>query len=96
VAARRKKADAQMIAVYGRSIPKAVGKRRVDLEIILKPKQRGGDVDAYNKSLLDGLVRCGLLVDDNRQHVELSQPTYSRGTEKDWGARIVLEDVSPP
>jgi Holliday junction resolvase RusA-like endonuclease len=93
VAARRKKADAQMIAVYGRNVPKAAGKRRVELEIILKPRHRGGDVDSYWKSTLDGLKRAGLIVDDNRQHCEISQPTYSRGTETNWGTVIRLTDI---
>jgi len=79
VAARMKKADRRMLCVTCHGIPKATGKRRVTLTIGLKPRQRAGDPDCYWKSLLDGLVQCKLLVDDNRQHVECMPVQYERG-----------------
>ena len=90
---RAKKGDMQMVAVYGRHVPKAVGKRRVRLILRLKKGQRGVDPDAPLKVALDALVAAGLLTDDNRQGVELAPVHYERGTETDWGTVIVLEDL---
>ena len=89
---RLKKLDRQMIWAYAQGQPKATGKRRVELTIILKPAQRAADPDAYFKSLADGLVHAGMLTDDNRQGVELTPVTYERGTASDWGTRIRLTD----
>ncbi len=60
-------------------IPPATGKRAVRLTVVLSAGQRGADTDAYWKSLLDALVRCGMLVDDSRQHVELLPVEFARG-----------------
>jgi hypothetical protein len=43
--------------------------------------------------LLDGLVRGGLLLDDNRQGVELGEVVFDRGLER--GTTIWLGDVEP-
>lgn len=72
-------------------IPPAIGKRRVTLKITLGPRQRAADPDAYWKSLLDACVRLKLLVDDNRQGVELAPVEFERGSKK--GSVIVLEDI---
>ena len=37
-------------------IPRATGRRRVSLHIVLAPRQRAGDPDAFWKSTLDALV----------------------------------------
>jgi Holliday junction resolvase RusA-like endonuclease len=97
-AARLKRADRQMIAAYARKAktPQATGKRRVMLTILLKPHQRGADPDAYHKSYLDSLVYAGLLIDDNRQHVELAPVQYRRAGEQDWGTIVALEDIESP
>lgn len=92
IAAQRKKRDAATIAHFFRNTPKALGKRRVTLEIVLQKRQRAGDVDAYFKSLLDALVGCGQLIDDNHKHCELAPITASRNWD-DWGSRITLEDL---
>jgi hypothetical protein len=60
--------------------------------LTLGPRQRGGDPDAYFKSVLDALVRAGLLIDDNRQGAELGDVTFARGLAR--RTEIVLEDVS--
>lgn len=78
--------------VYGAHVPKAAGKRRVKLTIVLGPRQRGGDPDAYWKSTLDALARAGLILDDNRQGVELASVAYERGTRK--ATVIGLTDVA--
>ena len=61
---RLKKIDKVLIAAYASNIPKAEGKRRVSLHIILNKGQRGGDTDSYFKSLGDALVSSGLLTDE--------------------------------
>lgn len=91
-AARLKKEDFAMLAAYVRAIPAATGKRRVHLHITLTGQQKRVDPDSYSKSCLDGLVRCGRLVDDSDQWVEWVPPTYDRGGPE--GTRVILEDVS--
>lgn len=60
-------------------IPAATTKRRVELTIVMGPRQRGGDPDCYWKSLLDALTACGLLVDDSRQWCETPPAVFERG-----------------
>ncbi len=82
VAARYKRHDADIIAasVLGAGVPKADrSRRRVSVEIVLGPRQRGGDPDCYWKSLLDGLVKCGLLKDDSKEWLECGEVIFSRG-----------------
>lgn len=92
---RLKKADRNMVFYMAKElkVPRATGKRRVHLTIIMKPKQRGADPDAYNKSLLDALVHAGLLRNDSHQWAEIAPVRYERGTAKQWGSLIVLEDI---
>ncbi len=90
---KRKDMDKSMVAVYAdmSGTPKATGKRRVQLEIILTGRQKMTDPMAYAKSLLDALVHCGLLIDDTGEWVEWIPPVYTRG---DVGVTtIVLEDL---
>lgn len=93
-AARQKKRDAITLglALRAAGVPAANGKRRVGLVIILGPKQRGCDGDAYWKSLLDGLQRCKALTGDNRQRCEFTAPEFERGTVK--ATRLILKDVA--
>ena len=86
-----KKSDKQIISHYFGAIPKADGKRSLQLEIILQRGKRGADPDAYFKSLCDGLVNAGMLTDDNRQGVELLPVEFSRD-DIHWGSRITLTD----
>ena len=83
-----------MIAAYVRKakVPKAAGRRRVSLHIILDKGQRGADPDAYQKSSLDALVHAGMLVNDNRHYVEIAPVTFSRDS-TGWGTIIRLEDL---
>lgn len=94
VRARAKRHDRDLVAacVLGAGVPKAQGKRRVSVEIVLGPRQRGGDPDAYWKSLLDALVACGALDDDSKERVVLGEVSYSRGPVK--ATVIQLEDVT--
>ena len=92
-AARLKKADRDTRALAFRQTPRATGRRRVSFTVTLGPRMRAGDSDAYFKSLLDGLVQCGQLVDDNRQHCEIMMPEFDRAAIK--ATTITLTDVSP-
>ncbi len=91
---RLKRADRQMIALAAKlqGIPPATGKRRVSLTLTLAPRQRAGDPDSYFKSLLDALTHAGLLLDDNRQGVELGKVTFERGPVRQ--TTVLLEDLS--
>ncbi len=88
-----KKRDRQILWAYAQGKPKATGKRQVELTIILKPRQRAADPDAQWKSTLDALKHAGMIVDDNRQGVELLPVRYKRGTEASWGTIIELWDI---
>jgi hypothetical protein len=93
---RLKKSDRETITAYSikSEIPKAEGKRRVSLEIHISGRQQEADPDAYWKSLLDGLTRCGMLVDDQAKYCQMGTVTYYR--EESPEARktiVVLEDL---
>ena len=62
--------QAAIIGVYAlqQGVPKATGRRKVRLTVY-KPG-KAPDADAYDKSLLDALVTCGLLVDDSQEWIE--------------------------
>lgn len=91
IAAKLKKSDRQMIWAYSTGIPKAIGKRSLEVEIILGKGQRACDPDAYFKSLNDALVHAGMLVDDNRQNVDLKPVIFTRSTRK--STIITLRDM---
>lgn len=75
-----KRIDAEMIGTYAAlvGVPKATGRRRIDLEI---RKRMGRSLDEDNawKSLKDALVRLGLLVDDSPRWCDQGTPTFPRG-----------------
>ena len=86
-----KKEDRTFIAFYAKNlcIPKATGRRRVTLEIGLTGRQKEADIDAYQKTVLDALVECGLLLGDTRAEAEWGGVSYSRG---ESFTAICLED----
>jgi hypothetical protein len=90
-----KKLDREMIASHFHKsrLQSAHQKRRVGIHIILKKGQRAMDPDSLFKSLLDSLVHCGLLIDDNRQGCQNGPVTFSRAEDDLWGTLIILEDV---
>jgi hypothetical protein len=90
---RLKRDDALRIALACDwfDVPRATGKRRVTLTVTLAPRQRGCDVDAFWKALLDSLKQCGRIVDDGPKWVEIRPVIYVRGKVK--ATRIELEDL---
>lgn len=74
--AKLKKSDRNIIKHYSKHVPEAAGKRLVKLVIQLGYRQRGGDPDSPWKSLLDALTANKLLVDDNKEYVELAPVEY--------------------
>lgn len=74
-----KRQDEETIAAFSCTKPKAKGKRRVDIAIFNGPGCGRLDPDNCLKSLLDGLVACGQLVDDNSDQVEIGSVTSERG-----------------
>jgi hypothetical protein len=91
---RLKRSDREMIGWSARlaGTPPATGRRCVSLLLTLAPRQRAGDPDAYWKSILDGLVHAGLLLDDNRQNVELGAVVFGRGKTRATTIRLVDQD----
>ena len=87
---RDKERVAGELAVAG--VPVATGKRRVSLRIVLGPKQKAPDPDAFWKCLLDSLVACGRLTTDSRFGVELGPVSFERG--KDRATILTLEDIT--
>ena len=91
---KRKRIDRAAVALAARiaSVPPATGKRCVSLLLTMAPRQRRPDPDALWKSLLDALVRCGLLVDDGAAWCELGPVTFDRGPRR--RTVVVLEDLA--
>jgi len=91
-----RKQAVQLLGSYAMQprVPQATGRRRLSVEIVLAPRQRQPDADAYDKLLLDSLVGAGLLVDDGARglagRVEVS---FRRGAAGDWGCVLFLTDV---
>jgi Holliday junction resolvase RusA-like endonuclease len=92
-ASRLKKRDRRRVGLeaLAQRIPKATGKRRVRLHLVLRPRQRRCDVDAYHKSLLDALAHAGLIVDDSPAWCEIAPVTFERGEGR--RAVVTLEDL---
>ena len=90
---RKKDFDANCIAfgVAAADVPKAECPRKVKLEIVLGPGERGGDPDCYWKSLLDGLVRCGALVDDSKTWCIPDSVVFLRGPRR--STVVILENL---
>ena len=93
VARKLKKADADIIAGYAihQAIPKATGKRRLSFTVYVSGRGRTPDADNFLKSMCDGLVKCGLLVDDSPTWMELGKMEVARGGS---ATVITLEDIT--
>jgi hypothetical protein len=92
---RAKRFAAEVLAAeaLAQGVPRATGRRRVRLRLTGWPKGRLPDGDAFDKILLDSLVRAGLLLDDDakglegRMGVELARGPGDK-------TEITLEDVA--
>ncbi len=74
--------------------PQATCRRSVSLTVTLGPRRKQPDADAYDKILLDALVRCGLLLDDSaRGLVGRVEIAFERGSSDE--TIITLTDVPP-
>ena len=92
--ARLKKRDREVVGTLYAKLPKATGRRRVSLVVVMAKGKRCPDKDAYWKSLLDALKHHGMLVDDNPKHCEPGTVTFDRSNDTYFGTRIILEDVA--
>ena len=94
VKAKSKKAERAIIqaAVTVQKIKPAAGQRRIDLHLVLPPKQRTCDPDNLWKSVLDALVHAKVLVDDNARYREQGAVTFSRGNGGLYGTFILITD----
>lgn len=88
-----KKKDRKRIAAHVAllGLPPATGKRRVTLTLTMGKRQRTPDPDGVFKSLLDALVHAKMLVDDNKEGLQLMPVRFERGAEK--ATTILLEDM---
>lgn len=91
-AAQRKAHDRDVLgrAVLAHGVPRAETRRLVEVRVILPKGQRACDPDALWKSLCDGLVQAGALVNDSSRWVRLGEVRYARGEELE--TFILLED----
>lgn len=93
---RRKQADKRQlyITLLAYRIPPASTPRRLTLTLTYRRGQTACDPDAPFKSLLDGLVGIGALVDDSPEWLDLEKLRYG----EPGGRRetlIRLEDIEP-
>src|SRR5262249_28956501 len=96
VAHRLRKQTTQLLGVYAlqQHVPRATGRRRVSVEVVLAPRMRRSDADSFDKLLLDALVGAGLLLDDSERGLRgRIEVIFRRGTVADWGTVLILEDL---
>lgn len=90
---KAKRADEAMIYyhVRGTDIPAATTKRRVSMVMAYFGRQKERDGDACWKTVLDGLVKADMLIDDNPRWCEQGTVGQMR-TDKEYTI-IILEDM---
>jgi len=95
-----KKQDRHRIAVECLvcGITKATGRRRVDMVVILPPKQRRIDKDNARKSLFDALTACGAILGDSPNLLAEGFVSFARseslaGEQPVWGTMVILTDM---
>lgn len=76
---RRRSADTILDFCRQAKVPLANGKRRVGFLIELSDMRKAPKPDNCWKVLLDSLVSCGLLLDDQPENVELGLSIVRRG-----------------
>lgn len=75
---KRKDADVLFAHLIG-VVPEATGKRRVRLTLVYPKGKQWPDKDNVWKSLLDGLVKIGALVDDSGEWLDSAEPMFETG-----------------
>lgn len=93
---RKKKLDGEVVAAecLRHGLRPAQGPRKVSLHLIVPPKARRCDRDAFWKVALDCLKRAGAIVDDSPNYCTPGAVTYSRSESAEhWGTLVYLEDV---
>ena len=96
VAHKLRRATTDLLALYAltQGVPKATGRRRVSVEILLAPRMRRPDRDAFDKLFLDAMVAAGLLLDDgDRGLAGRVEVTFRRVPAAEWGTIITVEDL---
>jgi len=95
VSRSKKAGDMNMIAVtaHNQKIPKAQGKRRVEIVLTIAKSKKGRRPDPTNfyKSVMDALVGLGYLIDDNSKHMEHLPTRLETGDET--ATTIYLTDI---
>lgn len=81
----------QMVLAYSRHIPPAIGRRSVQMHIVLGKGMKRYDADNTQKLILDALVHSGMLVDDSPKWVRFDGVTYERGVHQ---TIITLTDLT--
>lgn len=76
---RYKQACYDLVAYYGRDIPKAKSKRMVLITMVRFGQRKKLDTDNARKIVGDGLVKCGLLMDDGPDFATFAEPVQVRG-----------------
>jgi hypothetical protein len=91
---RLKRRDREYMVLFANlaRVPRATAKRRVSLRIVLPPKQRRFDIDAFQKSTLDACTHAGLVKDDNPKYADWGGVDYIRG--KVLSTTIIIEDIA--
>lgn len=94
-AKRKKEMDEckALVAAYAlaQAIPKATGKRRVTVKLVLGRRNKVRDGDSSFKLILDSCTADGLLIDDGPRWCELMPLVQERGRER--ATIIILEDL---
>ena len=87
--AKMKRDDFEIIWLNTLGLGGQMVKKELNLTIFLGKGQRKCDPDAYFKSLLDGLVKAKLIVDDSDKWLRINNPKFVRRPEN-WGTHIEL------
>lgn len=87
-----------MVAGYVRlaGVPPATGRRRITLSLVLGRRGKGPDPDGLWEVLLDSLVKCGVLVDDQIEWVDQAPVVFPYARGDKISTTIMIEDIDQP
>lgn len=88
--AKKETAETILVACIADRIPRATRKRKVSVRLSIPKGRRPPDEDNIQKSLRDGLVRAGALVDDSHEWCETGPFEVVVGK---LATIVILEDV---